>query len=196
MLTCRPKKDQCGERPASPHKQTAVFTTPTSLHSFTTTTSQKEKAKAKESDQPLSKKNESNPKRKDFKNPQTNAKVKNTPSWKAKKPTQKMAETCPIPSVSQSLTPYIHPRPTISQIRQSLHSHLERQLRLEGTQTLSLANVANPPLTQTLPDEPPASVTGVRGAYWRALRAHQVARERYEGLRAELDLPLLSTYLL
>jgi len=99
-----------------------------------------------------------------------------------------MAETCPIPSVSQSLTPYIHPRPTISQIRQSLHSHLERQLRLEGTQTLSLANVANPPLTQTLPDEPPASVTGVRGAYWRALRAHQVARERYEGLRAELDV--------
>lgn len=28
----------------------------------------------------------------------------------------------------------------------------------------------------------------MRGAYWRALRAHQVARERYEGLRAELDV--------
>jgi hypothetical protein len=42
-------------------------------------------------------------------------------------------------------------------------------------------------LTQTLP-EAPASVTGVRRAYWRALRAHQVARERYEGLRAELDV--------
>jgi hypothetical protein len=99
-----------------------------------------------------------------------------------------MAETCPIPPVAQSLEPYIHPRATASQIRQSLHSHLERQLRLEAAQTLSLANVADPPLTQTLPDEPPASVTGVRGAYWRALRAHQVARERYEGLRAELDV--------
>jgi hypothetical protein len=99
-----------------------------------------------------------------------------------------MADTCPIPAVAQSLEPYIHPRDTASQIRQSLHSHLERQLRLEAAQTLSLANVANPPLTQTLPDEPPASVTGVRGAYWRALRAHQVARERYEGLRAELDV--------
>ena len=94
----------------------------------------------------------------------------------------------PCPVAQEALNPYIHPRATTSQIRQSLHSHLERQLRLEGTQTLSLANVANPPLTQTLPDEPPASVTGVRGAYWRALRAHQVARERYEGLRAELDV--------
>lgn len=93
----------------------------------------------------------------------------------------------PIPHVSESLEPYIQPRATVASIRQSLHSHLERQLRLEATQTLSLANVTNPPLTQTLP-EPPASVTGVRRAYWRALRAHQVARERYEGLRAELDV--------
>jgi len=90
--------------------------------------------------------------------------------------------------VARALEPYIQTRTTTSQIRQSLHSHLERQLRLEAAQTLSLANVANPPLTQTLPDEPPASVTGVRGAYWRALRAHQIARERYEGLRAELDV--------
>jgi len=96
-----------------------------------------------------------------------------------------MAAPCPI--VSQALDPYILPRPSVSSIRQSLHSHLERQLRLEATQTLSLANLTNPPLTQTLP-EPPASVTGVRRAYWRALRAHQVARERYEGLRAELDV--------
>ena len=96
--------------------------------------------------------------------------------------------TSPIPSATQALDPYIQPRATAQQIRQSLHSHLERQLRLEGAQTLSLANVANPPLTQTLPDSPPASVTGVRGAYWRALKAHQVARERYEGLRAELDV--------
>lgn len=98
-----------------------------------------------------------------------------------------MAEICPIPHVGHSLEPYIHPRSTVSSIRQSLHSHLERQLRLEATQTLSLVNVSDPPLTQTLP-EPPASVTGVRRAYWRALRAHQVARERYEGLRAELDV--------
>lgn len=98
-----------------------------------------------------------------------------------------MAAPCPIPHVSQALDPYILPRPSVSSIRQSLHSHLERQLRLEATQTLSVANITNPPLTQTLP-EPPASVTGVRRAYWRALRAHQVARERYEGLRAELDV--------
>ena len=98
-----------------------------------------------------------------------------------------MAETCPIPPVASSLESYILPRPTVSSIRQSLHSHLERQLRLENSQTLSLANLTDPPLTQTLP-EPPASVTGVRRAYWRALRAHQVARERYEGLRAELDV--------
>jgi hypothetical protein len=98
-----------------------------------------------------------------------------------------MATPCPIPHVSQALDPYILPRPSVSSLRQSLHSHLERQLRLEATQTLSLASLTNPPLTQTLP-EPPASVTGVRRAYWRALRAHQVARERYEGLRAELDV--------
>jgi hypothetical protein len=98
-----------------------------------------------------------------------------------------MAAPCPIPHVSQALDPYILPRPSVSSLRQSLHSHLERQLRLEATQTLSLVNLTNPPLTQTLP-EPPASVTGVRRAYWRALRAHQVARERYEGLRAELDV--------
>lgn len=98
-----------------------------------------------------------------------------------------MASPGPIPQVSQSLDPFILPRASVSSIRQSLHSHLERQLRLEATQTLSLANITNPPLTQTLP-EPPASVTGVRRAYWKALRAHQVAREKYEGLRAELDV--------
>lgn len=110
---------------------------------------------------------------------------KSPPKTKTKKKTMASPST-PLPTASQALHPYIHPRPTVSQIRQSLHSHLERQLRLEAAQTLSLANIADPPLTQTLPDEPPASVTGVRAAYWRALRARQVAGERYEGLRAEV----------
>jgi hypothetical protein len=128
-------------------------------------------------------------------NKQTQRKTKTTPlnSYQKKKHQSKnlnkplMASPCPIPAVSHVLQPYIQPRPSVSATRQSLHSHLERQLRLETTQTLSLANVADPPLTQTLP-EPPVSLTGVRRAYWRALRAHQVARERYEGLRAELDV--------
>lgn len=96
-----------------------------------------------------------------------------------------MAATCPIPHVADALSPYIKPRTEVTAIRQNLHSYLERHLQLEDNQALSSTNISDPPLTGTL-QEPPNAFSGVRRAYWRALRAHQAARARYENLKADL----------
>ncbi|KAK6436997.1 hypothetical protein LTR95_006805 [Oleoguttula sp. CCFEE 5521] len=94
-------------------------------------------------------------------------------------------DACPIPAVSEALTPYIRSRSEVLSIRQNLHTHLESQLHLENATPLCSANVSNPPLSRPLV-EPPASLTGVRRAYYRALVAHQQAQSRYDGLKAEL----------
>lgn len=94
--------------------------------------------------------------------------------------------TCPIPHVADALEPYVRPRAEATAIRQNLHSYLERHLRLEDNQALSAINVSNPALTGNL-QEPPNAFSGVRKAYWRALRAHQAAQARYEDLKADLQ---------
>jgi len=74
----------------------------------------------------------------------------------------------------------------VTAVRQNLHSYLERHLHLEEDQALSCTNVSDPPLTGNL-QEPPNAFSGVRKAYWRALRAHQAAQTRFEDLKADLQ---------
>lgn len=92
--------------------------------------------------------------------------------------------TCPLPEVGEALDPYIKSRAEVASIRRDLQSLLQAQLQRDGI-PLSSINVTTPTISQ--PGIPPASIIGIRKAYWKALLAHQVAQAKHDALRADLD---------
>ncbi|EMC94944.1 hypothetical protein BAUCODRAFT_519887 [Baudoinia panamericana UAMH 10762] len=89
----------------------------------------------------------------------------------------------PLPYVAEALGPYIRPREEVTRTRHRLQRHLEEQvLGQRGSFTaVDLVKTGIKASAQV-----PPSITGVRRAYLRALRAHSAAQERYDALKAEV----------
>lgn len=83
-----------------------------------------------------------------------------------------LREGCPFPDVAEALRPYIKSRQEVAATRQGLQATLP-------VSSISLGHISK--------DVDPASLFGVRKAYWRALEAHKKAQSRYESLKADLD---------
>lgn len=93
-------------------------------------------------------------------------------------------EDFPLPEVVEVLRPYIKPRDEVAAIRRRLHGYLQAQIRTDGV-PLTSTNLVEPPTAQL--DSPPPTLSGVRKAYWKALKAHTEAQTRYDALETELD---------
>src|ERR1700761_6761094 len=93
-------------------------------------------------------------------------------------------DDCPLPEVAEALRPFIRPREEVTNIRRGLQAHLQNQLRANGA-TVSSIDLASP--GTVVLDTPSNSLSGVRKAYWRALKAHNAAQSKYDALRAEID---------
>ncbi|KAK4565330.1 hypothetical protein LTR86_003947 [Recurvomyces mirabilis] len=94
-------------------------------------------------------------------------------------------QACPLPQVAQALEPYIKPRHEVTRIRNELHGHLHKHAQQDGT-LLTAVNLTSP--HDALPQkEIPATISGVRRAYLKALQAHTAAQARYDSLKADLD---------
>ena len=92
---------------------------------------------------------------------------------------------CPLPSVAQALEPYLKPRHEVTRIRNELHGHLHRHVQQDGA-PLTAVSLTSP--RDSLPQsEIPATISGVRRAYLRALQAHAAAQARYDALKADLS---------
>lgn len=92
---------------------------------------------------------------------------------------------CPFPGVGEVLEPYVKPRDVVNDIRNRLHTYLEKHLQLDEGQPLSATNLISPPLSGAL-DDAPQGLSGVRKAYWNALKAHLEAKAKYDTLKSEL----------
>lgn len=91
---------------------------------------------------------------------------------------------CPIPEVAEALGPFIKPRDEVAAIRRSLQFYIQKQLPGDDS-ILSPVNLATPKEDDL--GQPPAGLTGVRKAYWKALQANQDAQAKYDALKADLE---------
>lgn len=92
---------------------------------------------------------------------------------------------CPLPDGEAALGPFIKPRDEVAAIRRNLQAYLRKQLPLEGGTPLSALNLTTPPDGDL--KQPPPALSGVRKAYWNAVRASQAAQAKYDALKSELD---------
>ena len=93
-------------------------------------------------------------------------------------------EDFPLPEVAETLRPYIKPRIEVDAIRRSLQKELQNQLQKDDV-PLSSINLTDPQGPQF--DDTPATLTGVRKAYLKALQAHAAAQAKHHALRSELE---------
>ncbi|OJD30919.1 rna-binding protein [Diplodia corticola] len=111
---------------------------------------------------------------------------------------------CPLPQVEEALRPYIHTRQETLRIRKTLAQHLQSQMhrteRQHGAESAtpitSLTLACAPPSLLLEHDQtrsasaplppPPPELTGLRKQYWEAVRAHALAKHRWDALRGEL----------
>lgn len=92
---------------------------------------------------------------------------------------------CPVPEVAEALAPFIKTRDEVASIRQELQHHLRKQLGGNDKPLVS----TNVHLAKGLQSQDAAStgLSGICGAYMRALEAHQSAQAKYDTLKAELE---------
>lgn len=88
--------------------------------------------------------------------------------------TRNIQQDCPFPEVAESLRPYIRTRQEVTQNRRAHQASLPLS-SIELLQADAGDRVD------------PASLNGVRKAYWRALQAHRAAQSKYDSLKAELS---------
>ncbi|OCL07094.1 hypothetical protein AOQ84DRAFT_409564 [Glonium stellatum] len=94
----------------------------------------------------------------------------------------------PLPEVEAALSPYIHSRQETLNIRKKVARYLESQLASadESNSENSRLIVECVPLSLRVKRVPP-EINGIRRTYLEALQANVAARERYSGLKSELD---------
>ncbi|KAF2766871.1 hypothetical protein EJ03DRAFT_329641, partial [Teratosphaeria nubilosa] len=93
-------------------------------------------------------------------------------------------EKFPLPEVADALEPFIKPREEVSQIRQELQKHVQRQLKAVDVPLTAVNLTTAPEGDLTEFSSPP--LTGVRRAYLKALQAHAAAQSRFDSLKADL----------
>ena len=94
------------------------------------------------------------------------------------------AENCPLPEVADALGLFIKPRDEVTAIRLELQNYLNDQLRNDES-PLSPVNLTEAVVSPQEP--PPAALSGVRKAYWKAAQTHTAAQAKYDALKAELE---------
>ena len=94
-------------------------------------------------------------------------------------------DDCPIPGLASVLQPYLRPRSEAAAIRRHLQAYLQKKLSVDDGPVLSATHLVSS-IKKPLSD-PPAGLTGIRRAFWKAIKANQEAKARHAALKADCD---------